>query len=149
MIKTLGKVTLAGLLAAVVLGVPVRATAQDSKEKTPAAPAAPGGEKTKGGRIMGKLTEIDKTAKTFTVSEQSGVKHTFQVTSDTKFYKNDNGERKPSTFEEGVVGQDVTGSTIKGDDGKVTARNVYWGGGMGGKKKKKEGSDTPAQAPKQ
>ncbi len=147
MIKSIGKVTLAGLLAAIVLGVPIKAAAQDqSKPATPAAPSAPEApKKSRGTTFIGKLGEIDKTAKTFTVEEKEK-KLTIAVSPETKFYKNENDANKPSTLEEGVIGQEVTGSYMKGEDGKMTARNVYWGG-RAGKKKKKE-SDTPAPAPK-
>jgi hypothetical protein len=144
MIKTLGKVTLASVLAAVVLGMPFGACAQDQSK--PANPATPGTTEPKGRatQIRGKLGEIDKTAKTFTIEETSGVKHVFQVSSETKFYKNDNNEMKPSTLEEGVVGQPVTGSYAKSDDGKMTARNVYWGGRPSKKKKQDSTDSTPA-----
>ncbi|HWY76926.1 MAG TPA: hypothetical protein VN281_14990 [Verrucomicrobiae bacterium] len=148
MIRNIGKITLAGLLAAIVVGVPIKAAAQDqTKPATPATPAAPE-KKVRPTTFMGKLGEIDKTAKSFTVEEKEK-KLTISVNSETKFYKNDNDTRKPSTLEEGVVGQEVTGSYMKGDDGKMMARNVYWGGRGGKKKKKTEGDDSTATpAPK-
>ena len=148
MIRNIGRITLAGLLAAIVLGVPVKASAQDqTKPATPATPTpAPPEKKTRGTTFMGKLGEVDKTAKTFTVEEKEK-KLTISANSETKFYKNENDMNKPSTLEEGVVGQEVTGSYMKGEDGKMTARNVYWGGRAGKKKKKTEG-DTATPAPK-
>jgi hypothetical protein len=71
-------------------------------------------------------------------------KRVFFVTSETKIFKSD----KPATFADGVVGEYVTGSYKKSDDGKLIAHSVYFGGKASGKahaEKKKEtttGKDT-------
>jgi len=67
----------------------------------------------------GNIVTFDKNAKTMTVG-----KRIFQITSETKIFKSD----KPATFAEGVVGDYVTGSYKKADDGKLIAHSVYFGG---------------------
>jgi hypothetical protein len=142
MIKSLGKITLAGLLAAIVLGVPVRVSAQDKPKETPA-PTAPAAEaKAKAVPFKGKIGAVDKTAKTLTLEDKN--KRVFQITSETKIMKGD----KPATLDDGLVGEVVTGSYHKGDDGKLTAKSVYFGGKPvegEAKKKKKETTDAIAK----
>jgi hypothetical protein len=150
MIRNIGKITLAGLLAAIVVGVPLKSAAQDqNKPATPATPSTPAETpKAKGTQIRGTLSEIDKTAKTFTVETRSGKKSVYEVSSDTKFFKRDSDTEKSATLEDGVVGQPVTGSYTKADDGKMTAKNVYWGGGPRSKKKTEGDATSPTPAPK-
>jgi hypothetical protein len=80
----------------------------------------------------GNIATLDKNARTLTIG-----KRIFQVTSDTKIFKSD----KPATFADGAVGDYVTGSYHKTDDGKLIAHSIYFGGKGGGKgtaEKKKE-----------
>jgi hypothetical protein len=80
----------------------------------------------------GNIVTLDKNARTLTVG-----KRVFLVTSETKIFKSD----KPATFADGAVGDYVTGSYHKTDDGKLIAHSVYFGGKGGGKgtaEKKKE-----------
>jgi hypothetical protein len=83
--------------------------------------------------FRGNIVTMDKGARTITVN-----KRVFQVTSETKIFKAD----KPATFADGVVGDYVTGSYKKAEDGKLIANSVYFGGKGGGKahtaEKKKE-----------
>jgi len=82
--------------------------------------------------FKGNIATIDKNARTITVG-----KRTFQVTSETKIFKSD----KPAMFTDGAVGDYVTGSYKKSDDGKLVAHSVYFGGKSGSKgtaEKKKE-----------
>jgi hypothetical protein len=67
----------------------------------------------------GNIVTLDKGKMTLTVN-----KRVFQVTSETKIFKSD----KPATFADGVVGDYVTGSYKKTDDGKLIAHSVYFGG---------------------
>src|SRR3954467_3039927 len=67
----------------------------------------------------GNIVTLDKGKMTITVN-----KRTFQITSETKIFKAD----KPATFADGVVGDYVTGSYKKADDGKLVAHSVYFGG---------------------
>ncbi len=124
MIKSIGKLTLVTILAAVVLGLPVAATAQD--KTTPAPPAAPA-TPSKAVPIRGKLEAVDKVNMTITVGVEA--KHVITVTSTTKISKGG----KPATLEDGVVGEDVYASCIKSGDGadaKYTARSVRFGAAM-------------------
>ena len=82
MIKSIGKITLVTILAAVVLGVPLTVPAQTN---APAAPAAPA-KKPKAIPFHGKLLAVDQVNKTVTLDEKT--KRVFQVTSDTKIMKN-------------------------------------------------------------
>jgi hypothetical protein len=67
----------------------------------------------------GNIVTLDKNARTLTIG-----KRTFLVTSETKIFKSD----KPATFADGAVGDYVTGSYKKTDDGKLIAHSVYFGG---------------------
>jgi hypothetical protein len=69
--------------------------------------------------FRGNIVTMDKGARTITVN-----KRVFQITSETKIFKSD----KPATFADGVVGDYVTGSYKKTDDGKLIAHSVYFGG---------------------
>jgi|GraSoiStandDraft_44_1057316.scaffolds.fasta_scaffold819421_1 hypothetical protein len=77
----------------------------------------------------GNIVTLDKNARTITVG-----KRVFQITSETKIFKSD----KPATFADGVVGDYVTGSYKKTDDGKLIAHSVYFGGKSHTAEKKKE-----------
>src|SRR6478672_10044633 len=101
MIKTIGKLTLAAILAAMVVGMPVRVSADD---KTPATPAAPSKPKAPGFR--GTLSKVDSAAKTITVENKTKGDRTFEITSDTKITKGG----KPATLAAGVVGGRVCGT---------------------------------------
>jgi hypothetical protein len=79
--------------------------------------------------FRGNIVTMDKGAKTITVN-----KRTFQITSETKIFKSD----KPATFADGAVGDYVTGSYKKTDDGKLIAHSVYFGGKSHTAEKKKE-----------
>ena len=86
--------------------------------------------------FRGNIVTLDKNAKTITVN-----KRVFQITSETKIFKSD----KPATFADGVVGDYVTGSYKKTDDGKLIAHSVYFGGkskGNTSEKKKDTGKDS-------
>jgi hypothetical protein len=79
----------------------------------------------------GNIVTLDKNARTITVG-----KRIFQINSETKIFKSD----KPATFADGAVGDYVTGSYKKSDDGKLIAHSVYFGGksSKGTAEKKKE-----------
>jgi hypothetical protein len=79
--------------------------------------------------FRGNIVTMDKGARTITVN-----KRVFQITSETKIFKSD----KPATFADGVVGDYVTGSYKKTDDGKLIAHSVYFGGKSHTAEKKKE-----------
>jgi len=118
MIKSISKLTLATILAAVVVGVPFGVSAQTASTNTPPPPM-----KHHASNYRGTLSAVDKAAKTITVETKS-TKHTLQVTSETKIMKSG----KPATLDDGVVGDPVSGSYTKDADGKLTAKSIYFGG---------------------
>ena len=131
MTKSIAKLTFVGLLAVAIVGTPARLSAEDK-------PAAEKKESAKDERkpratpFTGKLTAVDKTAKTITVGER-----TFQITSETRIYK----AGKPGTLDDAVVGEIVGGAARKTDDGKMAAVSVRFGPKPEGeviRKKKKE-----------
>ena len=69
--------------------------------------------------FRGKVTAVDKTARTLTVG-----KRVFNLTKETKLLKGSTDAR----FEEFAVGDLVTGSYTKAPDGRLLARKVYLGG---------------------
>jgi hypothetical protein len=106
MTKTISKLALASLLAAFTLGVVAQLPAQEKKEGTTAPPAK---EKKVNLTLHGKIAAVDKTAKTIKVGES-----TLQVTSTTKITK----AGKPATLDDATVGEDVSVSYKKTEDGK-------------------------------
>ena len=120
--KTIIKAGFAGVLILALTAWPTVILAQ-STNKAPAEKKAAGKEaaaekKASAGPFHGKLAALDKTAKTITVG-----KRTFQITSETKIHKTG----KPATFEEGVVGEEVSGYVKPTDDGKWVATTVNFG----------------------
>jgi hypothetical protein len=114
MTKLILKLSLFGLLAIALTGMPVQLHAQETNapaaEKKIKKPAAT--------PFHGKLKAVDKTAKTVSVGET-----TIQITSETKIMK----AGKPATLDDGVVGEDVAGAYKKTDGGKLNATSVRFG----------------------
>ncbi len=114
------KLSLLGVLSAAMLITPSIVLAKDTNapalEKKAAKEAKPG----KNAKLPfhGKLKAVDKAAKTISVGEM-----TLQITSATLITKGD----KPATLEDGVVGEDASGSYLKGEDGKLTAAKLRFG----------------------
>ena len=174
MIKAIGKMTLAGLLAAIVLGVPVGASAQDPNglagitnapatgTNSPAKPKAKSHAKAKTKKaattdesakptkaakatnFSGKLAAIDKQAKTITLDDKD--KRVFQMTSETKVLKGAKGSEKPATLEDGTVGEHVTGSWVKAEDGKMALKSLYFRGEPAPKKGGKKAAAKTTEA---
>lgn len=68
--------------------------------------------------FRGKVTAINKTAKTVTVGER-----VFHLTADTRILKGGN----KATLEDAVVGEEVGGSYRKADDGKLMVQMIRFG----------------------
>ena len=117
MTKSILKVSLIGLLAAAVVEAPLQVCAQTGTN------AVPRTGRRAGVQFRGKLSAVDKTAKTITVAAAAGDR-TFQITSETKIFK----AGKPAVLEDGVVGEEVSGSYRKAEDGKLNAIMVRFGG---------------------
>ena len=110
------KMTVLALVAVVIASAPLSVQA----EKTNAVPAEKH-DASKPGRILpfhGKLKSVDNTAQTIAVGSM-----TIQVTSETKISKDD----QPATLSSGVVGEDVSGTYHKADDGKLSAMMIRFG----------------------
>ena len=130
--KSILRTGLAGLLVLALTASPTLLLAQTNTNKAPTEKKATvkdaAEKKPVAGPFHGKLAALDKTAKTITVG-----KRTFQVTSETKIHK----AGKPATFEEGVVGEEVSGYVKPTDDGKLVATTVNFGPKVEGKTSEK------------
>ena len=127
MTKSIIKLSLLGLLTAAITTTSASAAVQTKDTNAPAATL----EKTKPAKTTklpfhGKLKAVDKAAKTILVGE-----HTIQITSATIITKSG----KPATLEDGVVGEEVSGSYTKGEDGKLTAGKLHFGAKSGATEK--------------
>lgn len=87
-------------------------------DKKPAPAEAGKAAKGKSLPFTGKLTAVDKQAKTITVGER-----VFQITSETRITKSG----KPATLEDGVVGEEAAGSYKTGEGGKLEVGTVRFG----------------------
>lgn len=109
------------LLAAAIAGLPVSLRAQTNQNPAATNNAqkkqAPAGKRT-AGPFRGKLAAVDKVNKTITVG-----KRTFQITPDTKVFK----DGAPATLEEAVVGQNVSGGFKTAPGGKLNATKLTIG----------------------
>jgi hypothetical protein len=126
-----------GLLSAAIAFAPTQVWAQDNKKKDDAAAGkedAPkeGKKKGEGLPARGKVTAIDKTAKTVTVGER-----VFHVNAETRLIK----AGKTATLDDAAVGEDV-GIFYKKDGEKLVALTMRFGprpeGEPKGEKKKKD-----------
>jgi len=118
MIKSIGKITLVTILAALAVGVPLRLSAQDAKTNAAPSPATP--HPTRPFQFRGKLAAVDKVTKTITLDEKT--KRTFEITSETKLFKGS----KPATLDDVMAGDMVMGTYSKIDD-KLVAKRIYVG----------------------
>ena len=132
MTRKIAKITTLSLFAVAVVAMPVLSRAQDNNapaSPNQTAPAKP--KKHNNPPFHGKLSAVDTNAKTLTVGAL-----TLQVTPDTKITK----DGQPATLLDGVVGQPVSGSYKKTNDGKLNAVTVHFGV-KSGEKPKKESSN--------
>jgi len=122
--KTFLKISALGLLAASILGLPLSLSAQTNAPSTnvtktvTAKKKAATAKKPAAGPFHGNLAAMDKVAKTITVGTR-----TFQVTAETMIFK----DSKPATFDDGVVGEPVSGYVKPAADGKWNATKVNFG----------------------
>jgi hypothetical protein len=126
--KQIIKTALLSLLASALVALPAVGRAQDQTTDTNApAPAMTPAKKTP---FHGKAAAVDTAAMTLTVGTL-----VINVTSDTKISKNG----KPAILSDILVGDLVSGSYKKGDDGKLNASTI-----RDGIKKKKKPAATDA-----
>ena len=99
-------------------------------------------KKASGLPFNGKVSAVDKTAKTITLGETEKAR-TFQITSETKIFKS----KKPATFDDVAVGDQVGGYARKNAEGKsevVTLNTGLPPKGAKAKPAEKKPADTPA-----
>ncbi|MGA2801818.1 MAG: hypothetical protein ABSE97_05550 [Verrucomicrobiota bacterium] len=133
MTEKIAKITTLSLFAAALVAMPVLSRAQDTNapaSPNQTAPAKP--KKHSNLPFRGKLSAVDTNAKTLTVGTL-----TLQITPDTKITK----DGQPATLSDGVVGQPVSGSYKKTDDGKLNNAVTVHFGVKSGEKQKKESSN--------
>ena len=118
------------MMAAALVAMPVSGLAQDQTN----APAAPTAKKLP---IHGKAAAVDTAKMTLTVGES-----VLNVTSTTKISK----DGKPATLSDIKVGDTVSASYKKGDDGSMNATMIR-DGKAGAMKHKKAATDASTNAP--
>ncbi len=126
--KYIAKVTALSLLATAIFVVPMVAQAQDANSNVPSnQTTTPKLKKLKAIPFHGKVEAVDTKAMTLKVGNR-----TFQITSDTKIFK----EGPAATLSDGAVGEAVRGTYKKAEDGKLDAVSVFFGAKNEGKQKK-------------
>jgi hypothetical protein len=118
--KQFAKLILLGWCAAAVLAMPALSRAQDDTNAA-AASAPVKTHKKHAIPYRGNLASVDTNAMTIMVGNM-----TLQVTSTTKITK----DGQPAILADGVVGQPVSGSYRKGDDGTTNAVSIHYGAKM-------------------
>jgi Cu/Ag efflux protein CusF len=116
MLKFIFNTIVLAVLSTALAFTPVQLNAQSTNKAPTAKPAA---KKSRSIPFSGTVTAIDKSAKTLKVD-----KRVLQITSETKIQKAD----KPTMLETGAVGDYVTGSYQKAEDGRLLAHSIYFGG---------------------
>ena len=114
--------SIAAMLAGTPMGVQAQSTnktAKSTEKKAASEKSETAPKKSSSIPFQGHLLEVNKSAKTIKVD-----KRTFEITSETKIHRGD----KSATLEDGVKGEYITGSYKKGEDGKLIANSVYFGG---------------------
>jgi len=110
-------------VVAALMAMPAFTHAQDANASSTPDTTAPVAKKHHGGAaINGKVSAVDATAMTVTVSTKKGGDQTFTVTSDTKITKND----ASVTFADITVGEVVSVASKKDGD-KMTATKITIG----------------------
>ncbi len=113
--KRLGLIAVSALFLA--LGTPQPTYAATNAQKV----AVPKSTKVSGKPFRGKLKTIDAQNRTIVLTGAKA--QTFQVTAETKIFKDD----RPATFADLAVGEPVTGYAREVADGKWEARSIYEG----------------------
>lgn len=138
-----------GLISGALLLTTTTNAAEDQKPGKPAAEKSGDAKSEKKPRAIpfrGKVTAADKAAGTFTVG-----KRVFHVSDQTKLTK----QGKTAGLSEAVVGETVTGTYLKAEDGKLNAVSVRLSpipkgdeSGSGQKKRQVPSDDSKVKVPK-
>ena len=118
MIKRILKLSALCILAGAIASLPLQASAQTTNKADKKAAASKTDKKPAAHPFHGKLSAIDKTAKTITVGKTS-----YQISSETKITK----DGKPAMLEDGVIGDEVGGYVKPNDAGVMVATSVRFG----------------------
>ena len=119
MTKNTSKITVLSLFAAALVAMPALSHAEGTNAPASPSQAAPAKPKKHEGLVFrGTVSAIDAKAMTLTVETR-----TFAVTSDTKIIK----DGKSATLADGVVGELVSGTYRKTNDGKLNAISIHFG----------------------
>ncbi|MDP9292262.1 MAG: hypothetical protein M3O82_07860 [Verrucomicrobiota bacterium] len=116
------------LTIAIALALPLSMQAAEKKAATakaapsPTAAAEKAEKKDAKSRFQGKIASTDATAKTVTLEGKTS--RVLYVTSETKLKKTDGAA---ATWDDLKMGEQVRGSYVKGDDGKMTASTLKVG----------------------
>lgn len=119
-----------GLLATTMVVLSMVAQAQDANpnvSSTANQTVAPKPKKHNAIPFHGKLAAVDTKDMTLKVG-----KRTFQVTPDTRIFK----DGHPAALSDGVVGEPVRGTYKKAEDGKLNVLSLHFGAKIEGKRKK-------------
>jgi Domain of unknown function (DUF5666) len=118
--KHITKLAALSLFAGIMVAMPAFVYAQDATTNAPSSEQAAPSKPQKHGVIPfhGKVSAVNTNAMTLTVGNR-----TFQVTADTKIFK----DGQSATLSEGVVGEPVRGTYKKAAAGKLEALNVHFG----------------------
>jgi hypothetical protein len=126
------QIALYAIIAAALIAAPATIRAEDKPANTPEAAEAGAPKKAKKNGIPfhGKVSAVDATAMTLTLTSQ-----TIHITSETKIVK----QGQPATLADITVGENITGQYLKDDAGKLNAKVIHIGGkGDKGEGKKKK-----------
>jgi len=141
MSKRITTILVGSFVALALTGLPMQVRAQSTNKATPpaktekksASEKSDSSAKKQSIPFQGHLLEINETAKTIKVD-----KRTFEITHETKIHRGD----KETVLKDGVKGEYVTGSYTKGEEGKLIAKSVYFGGKPKDKGSSKDTSKT-------
>ena len=134
--KNISKITALSLLTAALVALPALSRAEGASNSPSASDQTPAKPKKHDGLVFrGTVSAIDVKAMTLTVETR-----TFAITSDTKIIK----AGKSATLADGVVGEQVSGTYKKTDDGKLAATNVHFGAKVEKNNKEASGAEVDA-----
>ncbi|MGB7748544.1 MAG: hypothetical protein WBN75_14795 [Verrucomicrobiia bacterium] len=119
MTKNISKFTVLGLLAAALVAMPVLSRADGTNAPAASDQSTPAKPKKASLPFHGNLNAVDTNAKTLSVGTLM-----LQITSVTKITL----DGQPATLSDGVVGEPVSGTYIKLDNGKLNALSVRFEG---------------------
>ena len=118
--KNISKITVLSLFAAALVAMPALSRAEGASANAPASSDQTTQPKPRKNNppFHGNLKAVDTNAMTLAVGTL-----TLQITSDTKITK----AGKPAALSDGVVGEPVSGTYKKTEDGKLNALTVHFG----------------------